>query len=94
MHHEVQSSVSSKKKEETRAALITHKIRAKKFYKMLKENSNTLCLDLQQVQSWPKLQITMLDRLVSAHSVLQMLRTNPLTFTSELKIREAEKQKK
>ena len=60
MRHEVQSAVSRKKKEETRAALIAHKIRAKTFYKMLKETpqqSATFCFDLQQVQPLPKLSI-------------------------------------
>ncbi|PSN46265.1 hypothetical protein C0J52_16629 [Blattella germanica] len=46
MRHVVQSSVSSPKKEEIRAALIAHKIKAKTFYKMLKEtppNSAIFC---------------------------------------------------
>ena len=61
MRREVQSAVSSRKKEETRAALIAHKIRAKIFYKMLKEtpqHSAILCFDLQQVQPLPKLSIS------------------------------------
>ncbi|KAJ4450150.1 hypothetical protein ANN_01557 [Periplaneta americana] len=83
MNHEVQSSVSGKKKEETRATLIAHKIRAKKFYKTLKEtpqNFDTLCFDLQQVILNSRNNIT---KSVEYLAVQPWLGTGLLTSTNE-----------
>lgn len=60
MKHEIKLTKELAKRQRARAELAAHKMRAKQFYKIMKEklpNSLSLCFDLQQVQPLPKLAI-------------------------------------